>query len=83
MTVKQILFQHLDSCSEKIVSGWDIYDEIKPLTGQETYPTTLIRYCKEYADISGADFFCVNKQKSIYRFIPGFGIGSAKIEGIE
>jgi len=74
MTVRQYLFQYLDDSPEKLIFGWDIYDEIKALTGRETCPTTLIKYCKEYADISGADFICVDRQRSLYRYVPGYKI---------
>jgi len=74
MTVRQSLFQYLDDSPEKLLSGWDIYDEIKAMTGRETYPTTLIKYCKEYADMSGADFICVDRQRSLYRYVPGYKI---------
>jgi hypothetical protein len=83
MTIKQVVFQYLDSCPEKLITGWCLFDEIRPLTGRETYPSTLIEYCKLYADITSGSFKCVNRQKSIYKFILGFGIGSARIEGIE
>ena len=83
MTVKQALFQYLDSCENKNISGWDLYDIISSTHGTQTYPSTLIKYAKEYADISGASFICVDRQTSMYHFTQGYKIESAILQGVE
>jgi hypothetical protein len=77
------MFNYLDLCGEVNISGWDLYDWISSTHGTQTYPSTLIKYAKEYADISGASFICVDRARSVYHFVPGFKIESAIIQGLE
>jgi len=37
-------------------------------------PETLLKYAREYADISGASFECLDKAKSKYFYKPGYKI---------
>ena len=83
MSIKYKVFAFLDSCDSKVISGWDLYDAVNPITGHRTYPSTLIDYAKEYADCTGATFECVNRAKSKYNFVQGFRMESAKISGRE
>ena len=72
-SVRQTVFEFLDNLEGgAIVSGWQIYEHCESVTGRHTYPTTLLNYCRQYADISGAEFVCVDFEKSKYKFTPGF-----------
>ena len=84
MTITKALYNYLDSFDEQVeLSGWQIFDAIRDVTGKNTYPSTLLQMCREYADITGADFICINNQKSLYRFTPNIKLGNAIIEGKE
>ena len=52
-------------------------------TLRRTYPATLIQYARDYADISGASFSCVDPQESRYHFTPGVKLGNALLGGKE
>ena len=83
MTITKTLFDYFDSLSECIISGWDLFEEIRTRTGKNTYPSTLLKMAREYADISGADFICIDTKKSIYKFKPCIRLGNAIIRGKE
>ena len=84
MTVTKAVYKYLDSFNSKVeLSGWQIFEAIKDITGKWTYPSTLIQMCRNYADITGADFECIDNQKSLYRFIPNVKLGNAIIVGKE
>lgn len=68
-TVTSVVYDYLDSLQgTRIISGWQLFDTIRGKTGKNTYPTTLLEYCRNYADISGSEFKCIDKKKSIYLF---------------
>lgn len=77
MTLRKIIFKFLDNQQECNISGWQLFNIIHNATGKSPYPTTILQICREYADITGADFICVNHSKSIYKYIPGIKIGNA------
>lgn len=83
MSIRREVFKILDSLPEGNISGWKLHEMIYFKTGRRPYPPTLLQYARDYADISGGSFDCVDPQKSVYRYVPGFGIGSARIEGRE
>lgn len=80
MTVKSRLWQLLDSCGPRLISGWQLHEEIKRETGRWTYPATLLQMCREYADFAGAVFKCVDRTRSVYRYEPGAKIAGAHID---
>ena len=80
---KKELFKLLDSLPECDISGWQLFERMFIRTGKKTYPHTLLNYCREYADISGADFFCIDYQKSKYQYKPFLKISTALISGKE
>lgn len=41
---------------------------------------TLLAYCREYADFSGATFNCADPVQSIYWYSPGAKIAGAHID---
>lgn len=53
------------------------------MTGRKTFASTLLKYAKEYADISGADFICTNIKESEYSFVPNVKIAGALDYGKE
>ena len=72
MTVTKIVYNFLDNLSDGfIISGWALTDEINSRSGRHTYPSTLLGYCREYCDIVGSDWECLDNQKSIYKFHKG------------
>lgn len=83
MSIRREVFKILDSLPETKISGWKLHEMIYFRTGRMPYPPTLLQYARDYADISGATFECVDPQKSVYRFVPGFGIGKALLGGRE
>lgn len=72
MSVKKEMFKYLDLLADKSrVSGWEIADAIRMATGRHPYPSTLLGYCREYCDITGGKWECVDNQRSIYVFHKG------------
>lgn len=76
MSIKQDLFEYLDTLDPGTISGWRLFDDIAKKSGRNTYPQTLLEYAREYSRIAGAEFNCIDNQKSIYYFKPG-----AKVSG--
>lgn len=85
MTIRKEVFLFLDSIqNECSISGWQLYSAISVKTGRKTYPTTLLNICRVYADLTGGDFVCVDRKKSIYKFTPSkIKLGDALLSGIE
>lgn len=84
MSVTQELYKLLDDMKPGRISGWKLYSLMYKRTGRRTYPKTILDMARKYADITGADFLCVDPEKSIYLFRPGFiKIGNMKIRGKE
>ncbi len=76
--VKAEVFAYLDSLPRSdLLTGWELFSEINSRTGIKTYPETILHYCREYADRSGANFRCVDKARSLYHFTPGVKLGKA------
>ena len=80
MTVTQAVYKVMDKLPEREISGWELFEIVKGFTGKNTYPSTLLQMVRDYADITGADFVCVDRQKSIYKYTPGFRLGTAIID---
>ena len=83
MSVKSALWKYLDNLSRCEISSWQLYDAMYALTGRHTLPSTLLSYAREYADLSGSDFTCIDNQRSIYRYTPGYKISGAITGGME
>lgn len=85
MSVTKIVYNFLDNLQDGfIISGWTLTNEINSRSGRNTYPSTLLGYCREYCDIVGGDWECLDNQKSIYKFHKGAVIlGNCKLEGRE
>jgi hypothetical protein len=77
MTVASALYNFLDTLPECNISGWKLFDELVAITGRETYPNTLLQYARRYADMAGAEFVCVDRNKSVYHYKPGYKISGA------
>lgn len=76
MSVRQSLFDYLDARPGGPISGWELFEDMARRTGRKTYPATLLEYCRDYAELSGADFRCIDNQESEYYYTPG-----VKLEG--
>ncbi|MBU1081638.1 MAG: hypothetical protein KKB59_14240 [Spirochaetes bacterium] len=77
MSVKQVLFEYLDTLAAGSISGWRLFEDIAKRTGRKTYPQTLLDYAREYTELAGAEFNCIDNQKSVYFYKPGAKIASA------
>lgn len=79
MSVTQELYKLLDDLKPGRISGWRLYSMMYERTGKHTYPKNLLDMARRYADITGADFICIDADKSIYDYRPGFiKIGNMK-----
>lgn len=71
-TIKQAVYDILDSMDDRsVVGGWELYDKVRAVTGRNTYPSTILGYCRDYCDITGGEFICLDNQKSKYMLIKG------------
>ena len=72
MSIKKETFKLLDELTDDtIISGWQLADNIRLVTGRHPYPSTLLGYCREYCDYTGGRFECIDNQKSIYKYHKG------------
>lgn len=83
MEMKRALFKYLDDAPECNISGWELYEIMVARTGKRAYPQTLLNYAREYANISGAEFSCIDAQSSTYHYKPFLKISTALISGRE
>lgn len=68
-SIKSQVFTYLDELeSPSLISGWQLFESISALTGRKTYPSTLLDYCREYSDLTGSNFICIDHEKSKYSF---------------
>ena len=84
MSITRAVYKFLDTIDKECnISGWQLYDAINRETGRCIYPTSLLQMARDYADITGADFECIDHQRSIYKFVPNIKLGNAILVGIE
>ena len=85
MSVTKIVYNFLDNLEDGfVISGWTLTNEINSRSGRNTYPSTLLGYCRAYCDIVGGDWECLDNQKSIYKFHKGsVTLGKCILEGKE
>lgn len=79
MNTKAVVFAFMDRQRAGNLSGWALFDAIERRTGRKTYPETILHYVREYAAISGADFDCIDKAKSLYHYTPGIKLGRRSV----
>jgi hypothetical protein len=77
MSNRQKVFKILDDLPEGNYFGRDITELVYQITIKRPYDSTILTYCREYADISGSDFYCIDKQKSRYYYKPNCKISGA------
>jgi len=78
--VKKIFYDFLDSVESPIIlSGWEIQKCLYEKTFKHTYPSTLLKYARDYADVTGSDFICLDKKESKYKFVRFVKFGDAVI----
>ena len=77
MTLKAAVYSYLDEQPEQVFSLWGISDLIGYTVGRRVMPHTVRAACKDYADASGAEFYCVDNAHSRYKYVPGFKIAGA------
>lgn len=71
-TISQYVYDYLDSLEDlSVVSGWGLFDIILAQTSIHTYPSTLLRYCRNYCDMVGGEFECIDNQRSKYVYHKG------------
>ena len=83
MSVKSELWLYLDTLPAITISSWALYNVMFNRTGRHTLPSTLLSYARTYCDIAGADFTCIDNQRSIYKYVPGCKISGAITAGRE
>ena len=82
MTLKAAVYSYLDEQPEQVFSLWGLSDLMGFAVGRRVMPHTVRAACKDYADASGAEFYCVDNAHSRYKYVPGFKIAGA-LEGKE
>jgi hypothetical protein len=79
-SARQIVFAFLDAHPGGVITGWELFDYVRPRTGRLTYPSTLIGYARDYASIAGASFDCVDPIHSKYNYRRGCGLADAILD---
>ena len=82
MTLKSAVYAYLDDSKAQVFSLWGLTDLIGYTVGWRVMPQTVREVCREYADASGAEFYCVDRKHSKYKYVPGFKIAGA-LTGME
>ena len=82
MTLNAAVYSYLDEQPEQVFSLWGLSDLMGFAVGRRVMPHTVRAACKDYADASGAFFYCVDNAHSRYKYVPGFKIAGA-LEGKE
>ena len=77
MSIRQTLFAYLDDHPAGFISGWELFQDMAKATGRKTYPATLLEYARDYSELSGAEFRCIDNQESRYYYHPGASIAGA------
>jgi len=80
MSIRQSLFAFLDDLPPGNISGWELFDRMRERTGRNTYPATLLDYARDYCDLSGASFDCVDAERSIYHYSPSVKVAGAIVD---
>jgi len=67
MNAKKTTFKILDSKQPgDRFSGYSLMMDVKHQTGEIHYPSSMLRYLREYRQTTGREIKNVNKRKSIY-----------------
>lgn len=85
MRVNKIVYDFLDNLEDGfVISGWTLTEEINGRSKRSTYPSTLLDYCRDYCDITGGDWECIDRSMSIYKFHKGkFTLNGSFLNGKE
>lgn len=84
LSVTRAVYAVLDELPEGRISGRDLqYRVTLRLENKDPYHSSVLDKARDYADITGATFECVDGKKSIYHFRPGFRLGDTRISGRE
>ena len=82
MTIREIVTDILDNSPETVFSLWWLADTVGERKGERIMPHTVWKACRKYADRAGAEFYCVDRENSQYKYVPGVKIAGA-LEGRE
>ena len=82
MTIREAVTSILDNSPPCVFSLWGLTDEVGLAVGSRTMPHTVRDACRTYADAAGAEFYCIDRAHSKYKYVPGFKIAGA-LTGIE
>lgn len=80
MTVREAVYTFLDSLKEGEYFGLMIIETVQAVTRRKVYSSTVLTYCRDYADCSGATFECVHRKESRYYYKPCCKISGAIID---
>jgi len=84
LSVTRAVYAVLDDLPEGRISGRELqYMVTLRLENKDPYHSSVLEKARDYADITGATFECVDGKRSIYNFRPGFRLGDTKIGGRE
>jgi len=64
----------MDKQPKRTVSGLQLQRAINRITGKQTFASTILGYLRDYADASASELICIDGQKSLYSFVPGYKI---------
>ena len=77
MTIREAVAEILDDSPETVFSLWGLTDSVGFAVGSRTMPHTVRDACRDYADRAGAEFYCVDRKRSQYKYVPGVKIAGA------
>ena len=82
MTIREIVTDLLDNSPERFFLLGKLTYWAGKRHGHEVKRRQVYEACRDYADRAGAEFYCVDRKRSQYRYVPGFRIAGA-LEGRE
>lgn len=84
LSVTRAVYAVLDELPEGRISGRELQFMVTlRLDNRDPYHSTVLEKARDYCDITGGEFECVDGKRSIYNFRPGFRLGDAILGGRE
>ena len=81
--MKKAVYRYLDSLNApQIIGGWQIRDHIAETINYQVYPNVVLKIAKNWAFLANAQFDCIDRERSIYSFVPGKKISGTRLENL-